>query len=57
MKEIDAVKDAYLRFRGGFVNVPPMPPSWDELDDWVRDALGQMYLAGFFASPRKPTSN
>lgn len=48
----ERVERAYSKFRDGFRHVPPAPPPWSELEEWMRDALIQMFLAGFL-KPRE----
>lgn len=43
----DRTKTAYDTFRGGFERGHPnTPPHWDDLPDWVGDALRVSYFQG-----------
>ena len=37
---------AYDAFRGGFRRGAVVPPHWDDLESWMRDALMIAYLQG-----------
>jgi hypothetical protein len=41
---------AYETFRGGFVKSKP-PPHWDDLQQWMRDAVLVAYLQGTLDGP------
>lgn len=51
--EDDRAQTAYDAYRNGFSRGHVIPPPWNELDSWMRDALIVTYLQGKLDGPKE----